>query len=56
MSPIIVDASIEIRTSVPTSSDHALSTGQPNPDPNPQGLRPAPGPSYIEYPGVVQGT
>lgn len=37
-----------------TSSDAAFSTGEENPDPNPLGLRPAPGPSYIEYPGKAK--
>lgn len=36
------------------SSDAAFSTGEENPDPNPLGLRPAPGPSYIEYPGKAK--
>lgn len=34
-----------------TSSDAQFSTGEENPDPNPLGLRPAPGPSYLEHPG-----
>lgn len=42
------------RTLAETSSDAQFSTGEWNPDPNPMGLRPAPGPSYIEYPGKAR--
>jgi hypothetical protein len=37
-----------------TSSDAQFSTGEPNPDQNPLGLNPPPGPSYIEYRGVAK--
>jgi hypothetical protein len=36
------------------SLDAQFSTGEENPNPNPFGLRPAPGPSYIEYPGKAR--
>lgn len=37
-----------------TASDAVFSTGEPNPEPNPLGLNPPPGPRYLEYRGVAK--
>jgi hypothetical protein len=47
--PDVSNADIDLQS---VSADAAHSTYVPNPDPNPQGLHPAPGPSTIQVLGV----